>query len=274
MECKLDNVAVNYKICGEGRPILMLHGYYPDHRLMEGCMEPLFAHRSGWQRIYLDLPGMGKTKGESWIRNSDDILKIVVDFVENVIPNQHFSIVGESYGGYLAQGLVTRKRELIDGIVLICPAVIANSSKRNVPVHNVLVKDTVLLSSLTKEDVAEFESMAVVQNQKNWERFRDEILSGVLVADELFLERVKHNGYEFSFDIQNLSEPFSKPVLILTGRQDSSVGYRDVWNIVENYPRGTFVVLDMAGHNLQIEQETLFSAMVNEWLNRVEEHKG
>jgi pimeloyl-ACP methyl ester carboxylesterase len=273
MECKLDNVAVNYKICGEGRQILMLHGYYPDHRLMEGCMEPIFAHRSGWQRIYLDLPGMGKTKGESWIKNSDDILKIVVDFVENVIPNQHFSIVGESYGGYLAQGLVTRKRELIDGLVLICPAVIANSSKRNVPEHSVLVNDTVLLSSLTKEDAAEFKSMAVVQNQKNWERYRDEILSGVLVADELFLERIKHNGYEFSFDIHNLSEPFSKPILILAGRQDSSVGYRDVWDIVENYPRGTFVVLDMAGHNLQIEQETLFSAMVNEWLNRVEEHK-
>lgn len=105
MECKLDKITANYKICGEGRPILMLHGYYPDHRLMKGCMEPIFAHRSGWQRIYLDLPGMGKTKGESWIKNSDDILKIVVNFVENVIPNQHFSIVGESYGGYLAQGL-------------------------------------------------------------------------------------------------------------------------------------------------------------------------
>ena len=273
MECKLDRISVNYHICGEGQPILMLHGFYPDHRLMTGCMEPIFTHRSGWQRIYLDLPGMGKTKGESWIRNSDDILEIVVDFIDKVIPNQHFLIVGESYGGYLTQGLVTRKREFIDGMVLICPVVIPNSSQRNVPEPNVLAKDIDVLSSLTKDEANEFESMAVVQNQKNWERFRDEILSGVLVADGLFLDRIQQDGYEFSFKIHSLSEPFLKPTLIITGRQDSCVGYRDSWDIIENYPRGTFAVLDMAGHNLQIEQATLFKTMIDEWLNRVEEFK-
>jgi hypothetical protein len=33
----------------------------------------------------------------------------------------------------------------------------------------------------------------------------------------------------------------------------------------------TFAVLDKAGHDLQIEQEKLFNALVNEWLDRVEE---
>jgi pimeloyl-ACP methyl ester carboxylesterase len=59
--------------------------------------------------------------------------------------------------------------------------------------------------------------------------------------------------------------------LILVGRQDAMVGYRDAWDILKNYPRGTFVMLDRAGHNRQIEQETLFNALVNEWLDRVEE---
>jgi hypothetical protein len=31
-------------------------------------------------------------------------------------------------------------------------------------------------------------------------------------------------------------------------------------------------VLDRAGHNLQIEQEALFNALVNEWLDRVGEN--
>jgi pimeloyl-ACP methyl ester carboxylesterase len=52
------------------------------------------------------------------------------------------------------------------------------------------------------------------------------------------------------------------------------VGYRDAWEILENYPRSTFAVLDRAGHNLQIEQETLFNALVNGWLDRVEENIG
>jgi pimeloyl-ACP methyl ester carboxylesterase len=37
------------------------------------------------------------------------------------------------------------------------------------------------------------------------------------------------------------------------------------------YPRGSYVVLDRAGHNLQIEQPIVFNALVNEWLDRVEE---
>jgi hypothetical protein len=49
------------------------------------------------------------------------------------------------------------------------------------------------------------------------------------------------------------------------------VGYRDAWNLIENYPRATFAVLDRAGHHLQIEQNMLFYALMEEWLKRVEE---
>lgn len=80
MECKLKNIAIHYEEYGEGKPIIMIHGYYPDHRLMSGCMEPIFADRPGYRRIYLDLPGMGRTKGEAWINNSDRMLDIILAF--------------------------------------------------------------------------------------------------------------------------------------------------------------------------------------------------
>jgi len=60
---------------------------------------------------------------------------------------------------------------------------------------------------------------------------------------------------------------------MLMGRQDCSVGYRDQWRLLENYPRASFAVLDKAGHNLQIEQDVLFAALVKEWLERVEAEK-
>jgi pimeloyl-ACP methyl ester carboxylesterase len=82
---------------------------------------------------------------------------------------------------------------------------------------------------------------------------------------------LKSHGYAFSFDVDAVAAPFEKPVLILAGRQDGIVGYRDAWGILENYPRATFAVLDRAGHNLQIEQERLFNALVGDWLERVEE---
>ena len=49
MECQLEGISVHYEIYGEGYPLISLHGFSPDHRLMTGCMEPIFNHRSGWQ---------------------------------------------------------------------------------------------------------------------------------------------------------------------------------------------------------------------------------
>lgn len=34
MECKIKNISINYEQIGNGRPIIMIHGYYPDSRLM------------------------------------------------------------------------------------------------------------------------------------------------------------------------------------------------------------------------------------------------
>lgn len=89
------------------------------------------------------------------------------------------------------------------------------------------------------------------------------------MADDNFLYNLKKNGYGFSFEVDRLDEKFKNPTLILLGRQDSSVGYKDDWNILDNYPRATFAILDKAGHNLKIEQAEVFNFIVNEWLVRI-----
>lgn len=80
-------------------------------------------------------------------------------------------------------------------------------------------------------------------------------------------------NYAFSFDVDALpEEPFPAPTLIVTGRQDSLCGYRSAWDLLDNFPRATFAVLDRAGHGLSAEQKMLFRALVGEWLDRVEEY--
>ncbi|HUK50634.1 MAG TPA: alpha/beta hydrolase [Terriglobales bacterium] len=270
MFCDLGKARVYYETHGEGVPVLMIHGFYPDHLLMKGCMEPVFSERPGWKRIYFDLPGMGKTKSESWIDSSDKMLEVVLSFSERVIPEKNFLVIGESYGGYLARGVIAKKNKSVDGLMLICPVVVPKPEERTLPARKVIVEDRKLVSELATEDAFEFASMAVVQNRLTWERFRDEILVGVRAADPAFLKRLLLKAYPFSFPVDLLPEPYEKPVLILAGRQDTSVGYADDWGLLSNYPRATFAVLDMAGHNLQIEQPELFSALTTEWLNRVE----
>ena len=269
MECELDNIKIYYEVYGDGYPVLNLHGWPVDHRIMKGCMELIFETRPNYKRIYFDLPGMGKTKGEDWIKGTDDYLKIIIEFIEKIIPNEHFIIVGESYGGYLARGLIKKMQNLIDGVLFLVPVIIPYGEQRDLPEPIILIKDKNIVSKLSSFEKEIFEDVATVINQKVWERGKEEGLSGIKIANIEFLEKVKEN-YAFSFDVELLNDKFTKPTLFLLGRQDSSVGYRDAWKIIENYPRATFVVLDTAGHILQIEQEELFNTLANDWLNRVE----
>jgi pimeloyl-ACP methyl ester carboxylesterase len=196
------------------------------------------------------------------------MLDIVIEFIEKIIPNENFLIAGLSYGGYLTRGLIYKMPNRVDGVALICPLIIADYNKRSVEEHIVLVKDNELLSKLTSEDADELNSGFVVQSKKIYERNKNEIMSGVEMADSGFLQRLMQNGYGFSFDVDKVNKKFDKPSLILLGKQDDCVGYKDAWSILENFPRATFAVLDRAGHSLQIEQEEIFNSFVNEWISR------
>jgi pimeloyl-ACP methyl ester carboxylesterase len=125
-------------------------------------------------------------------------------------------------------------------------------------------------------DEAEMIRNVVVQRRAVVDTLRANFSASKQSGDRPFQAKIGEHPerYAFSFDVDALARPFPAPTLLLTGRQDSGVGYRDAWEILENYPRGTLVVLDRAGHFLALEQKDLFQALVGEWLDRVEEYAG
>jgi pimeloyl-ACP methyl ester carboxylesterase len=270
MICDIRGIPIHTKIFGEGMPIVMIHGYYPDHRLMTGCMEPIFAHLPGWQRIYLDLPGMGQTPGPAWLENSDQMLEVVLEWIDQMVEGRPFLIAGESYGGYLARGVVHRRPEQVLGAAMICPMIEPDLAKRDLPAFNPVYLNADLINSLSEQDRTDFGEMAIVQTPAAWQAFRDDIMPGVRAADSVWLEHLRATGYGFSFNMDEPSFVFERPSVIILGRQDTAVGYRDAWKIIANYPRMTFAVLDAAGHNAQSEQVELFNQLIRNWLERVQ----
>lgn len=268
MQKKIRDVQIYYEEFGAGMPILMLHGWQVDHRLMTGCLEPVFEkNRLPFRRIYPDLPGMGRTQGRPWIDGSDKMLEVLLEFIDAVLPNERFLLAGESYGGYLARGVVCKKSPMIDGLLLICPMADPNRSEE-LPRPMNPEKDRAFLEKLSAEDRTVLETYSAVRNERVWEHYKADVLPGIHCADLTYLDCLGKN-ISFSFPVDSPEHRFDKPALILTGRQDPIVGYKGIWNILENYPRATFAVLDRAGHSLQIEQDALLEAHVNEWLRRV-----
>jgi len=274
MQLEVLGLPVNYEEVGKGRPVVFLHGGGADHRLMTVAFEPIFEAHEGWRRIYPDLPGMGRTPAADWITGQDDMLAVVEGFVDAVVPgNERIALVGASYGGSLALGLVHRRAEKLDGLALIAPSIDDDRDPERLPRHQVFARDDTVVASLT-EDERPWLGRSVVQVAETLEFFRAGVMPGRRLADFAFLDRLDA-GPGLAIDVAGpLAAPFPGPTLILAGRQDSVVGWADAIPLLDSFPRATYAVLDRAGHGVRAEQNVLFQALVGEWLDRLASHPG
>ena len=272
MKYVLDRATIDYEAHGEGRPILLLHGWTMDRRVEIFDYEKIFATRPGWRRIYPDLPGMGLSVAHD-IKCQDDMLAALLTFIDKVLPGQSFVLAGTSLGGYLARGIAVRLRSRVDGLLLRVPCIVPDTEKRSLPKPTRLVRNEALLAAI---DPAERTALGdvLVQAPGYLEAMRAKMHALVLpamAASAPFVPemRLDPKRYAFSFDLAAAEKSFGKPVLIVAGRQDTTVGYRDAWEILESYPRATFAVLDRADHVWPVESPALLAALVDDWLERI-----
>ena len=272
MKITVRGIPVHYLDEGEGRPIVLIHGRPGYHLGPAYHFEPIFAERDGWRRLYPDLPGMGLTPGADWITSQQDMLTVLSDFIDAVIPGQRFAVVGMSFGGYMTLGLVHERRDDLDGVMLWAPAVQLDRDRSLMPPHQVFDQDPDVVASVGTDEQTWLQ-VATVHTAKTLAAFRAAIKPGFVMADMPFLERVSEHD-SFDFDSTVIPEPVTVPALLLAARQDSVVGYADMVGLLESFPRATVAVLDRAGHALAEEQPAIFRALVGEWLDRVAENAG
>ena len=267
-----DGSRIAYATKGKGTPVVFIHGWSVEFHLWHNKIE---AVRGSWkrkyQRIYFDLPGMGKSVAAKSIRNSDDMLRNIEEFLEFSIGEKSYVLAGESYGGYLARGLLTRQADRIDGLFLLCPIMVPGDRKGKVPERTVLECDKKFLATLSEKDRSEFMYLSVVQNKKMWKDYKRDIRLERLKANARFLEEQLDGS--FAVDPNQADVKFEKPVLLMLGRQDSEVGFEQQYELYKTYRRATIMILDKAGHNLQIENHELFDLSFLDFLGRIENSK-
>ncbi|HET9945692.1 MAG TPA: alpha/beta hydrolase [Actinomycetes bacterium] len=255
-----DGVPVFYVEKGKGMPVLALHGAGVDHREVMAFLEPVFDGLSAYRRIYPDLPGMGRTPAPETISSADDVLDVLLAFVDGVVGDRPLLVVGHSAGGYYAKAVARRLPDRVVGLALLCPLL---PGIRDVPARDVVFGSPDLGD-------AEFHDYFTVRTAAMLGRHERFVAPAALLADQSAMERIGER-WELAAGPED-SVPSPGPTLVVTGRQDSTVGYAAAWDLLEQYPRATFAVLDRAGHALPHEQPELLRALVTEWLDRVDEH--
>jgi len=266
MVCLVRDIPVHYEEYGEGKPVICIHGWPVDHRMVVDMLEPIFAEIQGHRRIYIDLPGMGQTPSAPWIKSSDNMLEVVVEFINAIICEENFMLVGGSYGGYLALGLICKMSQRIDGAFLLYPDVSPKGSDADNLPPRTIIHQPIEWDSVKYEY---YKDMAVIFSTENHDNWQNVIQPALDCADTDFLKN--HCKYFFADDFQKMVDTitFSKPSCILAGRQDHTTGYKLAYELVERFPRATFAILDCAGHRLEVERKMLFRNLLSDWIERV-----
>lgn len=260
---------LNHVIFGAGKPVLVLHGATLDHRHMMESLEPIFQNLNGWKRIYVDMPGHGRSPPRDDIATQDDLLAAVSEFSRDLLSDQTFAIVGESRGSYIAQGMVHTNPEDISGVALIVPGGSPTADPARLPEHLVLDVDRSIRDEMTEEEVEGFDNFYVVHRRDILEKARRSKYPARALWDPKQASRV-NNAFDFSFHVDGERTTFDGPSLILAGRQDSMSGYLDAVDLLPQFTRATLAVLDTAGHGLAWERPEVFNALFLDWLERVD----
>jgi pimeloyl-ACP methyl ester carboxylesterase len=265
-----------YKSFGEGTPILFVHGWElnKEHDIAE--FEPIFVHAPGYRRVYIDLPGMGATPADASIVDLQSIYDEIVTFIDQHISPNKFLLVGSSLGGYIVRALATQFEPQLLGVHLKVPVIEPETSRRDLDVAKPIVENEAAVR-LALEGQSASMGQILVQTpayiRSLLAKMTATVLPAVAIAKAEILEPIRNDPKRYSLDVMEKRREtlFSKPSLIITGRHDDVVGYRDALRLLEIYPRATFVALDRGIHILPIDESDLVQSLVLDWLRRVEE---
>jgi pimeloyl-ACP methyl ester carboxylesterase len=258
-------VSLAVDVRGRGRPLVVLPGFGLDQAVMAAAFEPVFAASgvTGWRRLYLDLPGCGKSPVLE--PNSDAVLDAVQQTIATLLGSEPFLLAGSSYGGYLAAGLARRLPAQIRGLLLVCSGLKINPVERNLAGVLPSVPEPGWLAGTPQELHQHFGHGIGRQTRSVADRVA-RAFALISPMDEAYLELLRSTGYQLSDE--GSDQTFDGDVAILVGRRDRIAGYVDQFEALARYPRGSYTAFPDAGHHLPFERPELFAALTLEWLAR------
>lgn len=118
--------AIRFRTVGQGKPILLLHGFGEDGSIFEPLGEFLGTQHAVW---IPDLPGSGHS-GLPTDLSIESMAAACLALMDQQAPNQPFIVIGHSMGGYVALALAEQAPERIAGLGLFHSSAYADSEEK------------------------------------------------------------------------------------------------------------------------------------------------
>lgn len=247
-----NGLTVSYKVTGEGKPLVLLHGWGSSGTVMW----PLAEQLSGLRQCYvLDLPGFGDSSLPDRPWSVDDYADLVRQFIKDQKLGKADLLV-HSFGGRIALKLCARTegQTLIDKVLITGGA--GMKPKRSTGYYlkkytaKLLKAPFLLLPPALRE-----KSLAKLRSTSLWKalgsgEYRQ--LSGVM--RETFVKTVTEY-------LEPCLPEIPHEVLLIWGKNDQATPLYQASRIEEGIEKAALVVMDQAGHYAFLDRPAHFASI-------------
>ncbi len=259
----LCGMKLHYRVLGEGRPVLILHGLFGSGDNWQSFAKELSAR--GFQVVLADLRNHGQSP------HSDEFsYQLMAEDIDELTKSFHWDkvvLIGHSLGGKAAMKYAFTHQQKVAGLIVV------DISMRQYPVHHQSLID--VMKSLDFNAVkSRSEAQSVLSTQ-----IKDE---GVLqfLLKNLYWESDNRLGWRFNLkaienNLDNVGEkiypssPYTGPAMFAKGQNSDYILYDDEREIYEHFNQVEVITVPDAGHWVHAENPRFLIDAVESFLKKV-----
>jgi len=246
-------VECNFKVAGEGNPLLILHGWGGSSDSWTEVSRKLAAN--GYKVVCPDLPGFGKNPPPLKPWSTKDYFAWVKDYIEKNI-DSNFFLLGHSFGGKIAIPLSLEMEDKISGLILIAPAIFSSKANLRGKIFATLWKIIFPLISL-------FLKFKIFKKLYNFLRY---IFYSFFLRNPQYLKlnltMRKTIAIVNKEDFSSLLSKIKVKTLILWGENDKILPLKQAFLIKEKLKNADLKILKKVGHSPNLQTPDLLGEII------------
>lgn len=240
-------IAIETLVQGKGPPLLFLHGgdYWAQNRRF------LDRLARGFRVIAPRQPGFGKTPRPQWMRTVGDVAYLYLDLIENLALDD-VTLVGSSFGGWLALEMAVRSTARLGRVVLIDSLGLKFGGRDEVEIADIVALPADEAVRRTFADPSNAPDYAALDDAAVEEVARDRE-AAVLYGWRPYMHNPSLRHWLHRVDV---------PALVVWGEADRITKPAYGAHLTQRLQNARFAPIAGAGHYPQIEQPETVAAAI------------
>lgn len=224
MQVVVQDLLTSYESIGQGKTLLLLHGWGDSMRSFDTLVPELIRD---YQVVRLDLPGFGQSEAPASIWDLDTYGAFVGNFLAKLQIENVYAVIGHSNGGALAIRSVATGKLTPQKLILLAASGVRDTQKLRRAGLKVVAKTGKVMTFWLPKPT----------KQKLQKKLYGTIGSDMLVAPHL-QETFKHTVRQ---DIQRDAMKITIPTLLIYGEQDRATPLESVGKQLNTRIAGSYL---------------------------------